>query len=117
VFRDGSPIDPLDGDLIDKKLTLRVGEATSDMHNYAAMSPLAPAPVNSSYDLPMWDAQYVITAAIGQDGAALSLDVGVDSTGKRVTIDRTATGTRGTPSGVYARYSLTINLANPPQER
>jgi hypothetical protein len=35
----------------------------------------------------------------------------------RMTIDRTVTGTRGTPSDAYARDSPTINLANPPQER
>jgi hypothetical protein len=110
---------PVEGELVDRTLTLRVKPATVDLTDfgvkviYVAVSPLALGPVNGNYHISLMKAHNIITGALSNQ--EVKLPVVVDRAGSVMTIDRTFNGTRGSKAGLaYGAYSMTVNLKNPP---
>ena len=110
---------PVNGDLIDTKLTMRVQPATVDLSDvsvkvlYFAVSPLFLGTVRGNYQINLMKAHHIVTAALHDD--PVLLDVVVDRKGGAITIDRDFTGTRGSKTGkAYATYALSMHLTNPP---
>ena len=94
---------PVDGDLVDTKLTLRLHPATVDLSDvsvkviYVAISPLMLGPVNGNYRINLMKAHHIVTAALHDD--PVLLDVVVDRKSGVMKIDRDFTGTRGNKAG------------------
>jgi len=112
---------PVDGDLVDTKLTLRVHPATVDLSDvsvkviYVAISPLMLGPVNGNYRINLMKAHHIVTAALHDD--PVLLDVVVDRKSGVMKVDRDFTGTRGNKAGkAYATYALSMHLTNPPSQ-
>jgi hypothetical protein len=110
---------PVEGELVDRTVTLRVKPATVDLTDfgvkviYVAVSPLALGPVNGNYHISLMKAHHIISAALKDPEVKLS--VVVDRGGGVLTIDRTFTGTRGSRTGLaHGTYTLAMNLKNPP---
>jgi hypothetical protein len=110
---------PVEGQLVDRTVTLRVKPATVDLTDfgvkviYVAVSPLALGPVNGNYRIELMKAHNIITGALSSP--EVTLPVVVDRAGSVMTIDRTFSGTRGSRTGLaHGTYSLKVNLKNPP---
>lgn len=109
---------PVEGELVDRKLTLRALTATADVKDatahviYVVVSPLSLIPVTNSYDLPFQDAHFIITHALGKDAAELT--VSVDRAKKVMTIDREFQATSGNPAVARGKYTMSVHLTNPP---
>jgi hypothetical protein len=110
---------PVEGDLVDTKMTLSVKPATVDMQDleakvlYVVLSPLTLAPVAGRYGINFMPAHHIITRALATD--PFEVRVVVDRPNNVMTIERDFSATRGSRTGTaYGEYSLKINLKNPP---
>jgi hypothetical protein len=114
---------PIEGELVDRKLTLRVLPATIDITDMSVKvisfigSPLFLGFINTGYELEVSKAHHMISAALGVFGPQepVELTVIVDAKKKVMTIDRQFKATRGRRTGkAYGSYTLTLKLSNPP---
>jgi len=110
---------PVEGDLVGRKLTIRLQPAKKDIPEtynkarviVAILSPLALMPVVVTYPLPYQNAEFVLKHGMELDeGAPLVLDItiGKNSMQAQRQWQRTKPG-----DGVKANYSATLRLCNP----
>ncbi len=104
---------PVEGEIVNDRLTLRIGGASHDYTAnarvvYVIVSPLSLVPVATAFELPYKDAGFFFTRVSG--GGPLQLTV--KKTGSAMVVDDTLKQDKGN-AVAKGRYSLHLKLCNP----